>query len=201
MISQNQDRHLNFPICDRICVKNAPNQVNNQEFRYIWGSCDHCERKASWCSYPQLKVSDRYSRVTCIKLDASTSIMKGFLESSRKKMGHNGSPWTIICHHHHLSLFLSFSIWSSIASMRLSSHALRCETRHWGTSDESGQLWTLCRKEVRESEYHTLIQCSAFDNIQPFFPHIFCPNPILTLISLITKMCHDLNLWPDNIGV
>ena len=35
------------------------------------------------------------------------------------------------------------AIWT-IASMRLSSHALRCETRCWGTSDESGQLCTLC---------------------------------------------------------
>ena len=45
----------------------------------------------------------------------------------------------------------------TIASMRLSSHALRCETGRWGTSDESGRLCTLCPKQVRESEYHTLI--------------------------------------------
>ena len=51
----------------------------------------------------------------------------------------------------------------TIASMRLSSHALRCEIGHWGTSDESGRLFTLSPKQVRESEYHTLIQCSEFD--------------------------------------
>ena len=61
----------------------------------------------------------------------------------------------------------------TIASMRLSSHALRCETGRWGTSDESGRLCTLCPKQVRESEYHTLIQCSAFDHIRPCFPHLF----------------------------
>ena len=51
-------------------------------------------------------------------------------------------------------------------SMRFSSHALRCETGCWGTSDQSGRLCTLCPKQVRESEYHTLIQCSAFDHIR-----------------------------------
>ena len=45
----------------------------------------------------------------------------------------------------------------TIASMRLSSHALRCEMGHWGTGDESDRLCTLCPKQVRESEYHTLI--------------------------------------------
>ena len=44
-------------------------------------------------------------------------------------------------------------------------HALRCETGRWATSDESGRLCTLCPKQVRESEYHTLIQCSTFDHI------------------------------------
>ena len=58
-------------------------------------------------------------------------------------------------------------------SMRFSSHALRCETGCWGTSDQSGRLCTLCPKQVRESEYHSLIQCSAFEHIQPCFPHIF----------------------------
>ena len=54
----------------------------------------------------------------------------------------------------------------TIAFMRLSSHAFQCETGGcWGTSDESGRLCTLCPKQVRESEYHTLIQCSAFDHI------------------------------------
>ena len=61
----------------------------------------------------------------------------------------------------------------TIASMRLRSHALRCETGCWGTSDECGRLCTLCPKQVRESEYHNLIQCSAFDHIQPCFRRIF----------------------------
>ena len=65
-----------------------------------------------------------------------------------------------------------FAIWT-IASMRLSSHALRCEPGRWGTSDESGRLCTLCPKQVWESEYHTLIQCSAFDHIRLCFPHLF----------------------------
>ena len=57
------------------------------------------------------------------------------------------------------------------ASMRLSSHALRCETGRWGTSDESGRLCTLCPKQVREFEYHTLIWYNALPlNI---FDHAF----------------------------
>ena len=64
------------------------------------------------------------------------------------------------------------AIWT-IAFMRFSSHALRCDTGCWGTRDESGRLCTLCPKKVREFEYHTLIQCSAFDHIRPSFPHIF----------------------------
>ena len=68
---------------------------------------------------------------------------------------------------------IPFSAIRTIASMRLSSHALRCETGRWGTSDESGRLCTLCPKQVWESEYHTLIQCFAFDHIRPCFPHIF----------------------------
>ena len=57
--------------------------------------------------------------------------------------------------------------------MWLSSHALRCATRRWGTSNESGRLCTLCPKQVREFEYHTLIQCTTFDHIGSCFPHIF----------------------------
>ena len=53
------------------------------------------------------------------------------------------------------------------------SYSLRCEMGRWGTSDESGRLCTLCPKQVQESKYHTLIQCSTFDHIRPCFPHIF----------------------------
>ena len=45
----------------------------------------------------------------------------------------------------------------TIASVRLSSHSLKCDTGCWGTSDESNQLCTLCPKHVQESEYHMLI--------------------------------------------
>ena len=45
---------------------------------------------------------------------------------------------------------ISLSAILTIASMWLSSHALRCETRRWGTSDESGQLNILYPKQVRE---------------------------------------------------
>ena len=38
------------------------------------------------------------------------------------------------------------SIWT-IATMRFRSHVLWCETGCWGTSDESGWLCTLCRKQ------------------------------------------------------
>ena len=63
----------------------------------------------------------------------------------------------------------------TIDSMRLSSHALQCESGALGhrTSDESGRLCTLCPKQVRESEYHTSIHFSAFYHIRPCFPHIF----------------------------
>ena len=52
---------------------------------------------------------------------------------------------------------------------------MHCDVRRVvrDTSDESGQLCTLCPKQVRESEYRTLIQCFAFDHIRPCFPHIF----------------------------
>ena len=73
----------------------------------------------------------------------------------------------------------------TIASMWLSSHALRCETGRWGTSDESGRLCTLCPKQVRESEYHTLIQCSAFDHIRPCFPHLF--NRVQSLHGFLSQ--------------
>ena len=35
---------------------------------------------------------------------------------------------------------IPLSVIRTIASMRLSSHALRCETGRWGPSDESGRL-------------------------------------------------------------
>ena len=90
--------------------------------------------------------------------------------------------------HRYMLESIPLSAIQTIDSMWLSSHALRCETERWGTSDESGWLCTLCPKQVWEAEYHTLIQCYAFDHIQPCFPHIFdqahpCTN------SLKTTMC------------
>ena len=64
---------------------------------------------------------------------------------------------------------IPFSIIRAITSMWPSSHALCCETGHWGTSDDSDRLCTLCIKQVWESEYHTLIQFSAFDHIRLSF--------------------------------
>ena len=61
----------------------------------------------------------------------------------------------------------------AIAAIRLSSHFLRCETGHWGNGEESNRLCTLCSLQVRESEYHTLLECSALGHIRTCFPHIF----------------------------
>lgn len=87
----------------------------------------------------------------------------------------------------------------TIASIRLSSHSLRCETGRWGTGEESQRLCTLCPRQVRETEFHTLLECSAFAQIRSSFPHIFslglslhtflsqprCGLSIATLISAI----------------
>ena len=92
----------------------------------------------------------------------------------------------------------------TISSMGISSHALRCKTGHWGTSDESGRLCTLWPKHVRESKYHTLIQCSAFDHIRPCFPHIFIqaqslheflsqPQCVLSIATLIGKVLEHVS--------
>ena len=70
-----------------------------------------------------------------------------------------GKPYTLI----HVEPIM-FAI-RTIASMRLTSHALRCETRRWGTCDESDWLCTLCLKQIQEFEYHTSKQCSAYDHI------------------------------------
>ena len=53
---------------------------------------------------------------------------------------------------------------SAIRTM-VSSHTLRCETGRWGISDKIDRLCIFFLEQVRESEYHTLLQCSAFDHI------------------------------------
>ncbi|MCO5575516.1 hypothetical protein L7F22_029317 [Adiantum nelumboides] len=107
----------------------------------------------------------------------------------------------------------------TIASIRLSSHSLRCEIGRWGTEEEFHRVCTLCPQQVRESEYHTLLECSAFAHIRACFPHIFshglslhtflsqpqCGLSIATLISTILehreslispKTPHDVSFGP-----
>ena len=84
----------------------------------------------------------------------------------------------------------------TIASMWLSSHALRCETERWGTSDDSARLCTLFPKQVRESQYHTLIQCCALI----IFNHAFHtsstnPNPWTNFVdnyNVHSRLQHSL---------
>ena len=80
----------------------------------------------------------------------------------------------------------------TIASIRLSSHSLRCEMGRWGTGEESHRLCTLCPKQVRESEYHTLLECSAFDHIRACFPHIF--NHELSLHTFLSQPRSGLSI-------
>ena len=77
---------------------------------------------------------------------------------------------------------IALSAIRTIASIHLSSHSLRCETGRWGTDEESHRLCTLCPCPVRESEYHTLLECSVFDHIRSSFPLIFSHG-----LSLHTK--------------
>ena len=97
------------------------------------------------------------------------------------------------CTHQYMVEPIPLSVIRTIASMRLSSHALRCETGRWGTSDESGRLCTLCPKWVWEFEYHDLIQCSAFDHIRPCFPKSLRPSPQCAL-SINMYFSHNHNV-------
>ena len=56
------------------------------------------------------------------------------------------------CTHQYMLEPILLSSTRIIASVQLSSHALRCESGHRGTSDESGRLCTHCLKQVREYE-------------------------------------------------
>ena len=101
----------------------------------------------------------------------------------------------------------------TIASIRLSSHSLRCETGRWGTGEESHRLCTLCPNRVQESEAHTLLECPAFDHIRTRFPHIFshglslhiflaqphCALSIATLISHILEHRESLISPPHSL--
>ena len=68
---------------------------------------------------------------------------------------------------------------SAVSFPYLSPHtsAKRTKRRQWNGA--LGHKWWECLamhnfpKQARESEYQTLIQCSAFDYIRPCFPHIF----------------------------
>ena len=77
----------------------------------------------------------------------------------------------------------------TIVSMRLSSHALSCETWRW--------LCTFCPKQVWESEYHTLIQCYTFDHIWLCFPHIF--NQTQSLHNFSCSYNAHSQLWYSSI--
>mgnify|MGYP000182075081 FL=1 len=68
--------------------------------------------------------------------------------------------------HQYMLETIPLSAIRTIAFLQLSSHSLWCATRHQSKSDESNRLCTLCPKQVREFEYHTLIQFSAFDQSQ-----------------------------------
>ncbi|MCO5601339.1 hypothetical protein L7F22_055459 [Adiantum nelumboides] len=78
------------------------------------------------------------------------------------------------------------------ASIRLSSHSLRCKIGRWGTGEESHRVCTLCPQQVRESEYHTLIECSAFLTLEIAFPtfstmgfpftHLFPNHDVVSLL-------------------
>ena len=87
----------------------------------------------------------------------------------------------------------------TIASIRLSLHSLRCEIGRWDTGEESHHLCTLCSGQVRESEHHTLLECSIFYHIRACFPHIFIheislhtflsqPHCGLSIAMLISKI-------------
>lgn len=80
----------------------------------------------------------------------------------------------------------------TIAAIRLSSHSLRCETGRWGTGEESLRVCTLCTLQVRESEHHTLLECSAFDRIRTCFPHIFSPDH--SLHTFLSQPLHGLSV-------
>ena len=98
--------------------------------------------------------------------------------------------------HQHMLEPISLSSIRTIASMGLSSHALRCETRRWGTSDESGRLCTLCPKQVQESEYHTSIQCfpHIFNQAQSLHGFLSQPQCALSIATFIGKVLEHRDL-------
>ena len=75
--------------------------------------------------------------------------------------------------------------------MRHSSYSLHCDTWHWGTSDVSGRLCTLCLKQVQECEYYTLFYITICEWL--WFQHIF--DQTQSLHELLSQ-----SQWPLSIA-
>ena len=69
--------------------------------------------------------------------------------------------------------------------------------------NESGRLYTLCPKQIQGFEYHSLIECFAFDHIRPHFPHIIDqaqslffsqPQCALSIATFISKVLEHRDL-------
>ena len=80
----------------------------------------------------------------------------------------------------------------TLAAIRLSSHPLRCETGRWGTREELHRICTFCHMQVRETEYHTLIECPAYTHIRELFPHLF--TKVHTINSFISQPSSELSI-------
>ena len=87
----------------------------------------------------------------------------------------------------------------TLASIRLSSHSLRCETGRWGTGELCHRLCTSCHMHTPESEHHTLLVCPTYTHIRELFPHLFDrthtlesflsqPSSTISIATFITKV-------------
>lgn len=94
--------------------------------------------------------------------------------------------------HPYLLETIPISAIRTLAAIRLSSHPLRSETGRWGTGVESLRLCTLCPMGVRETEHHTLLDCSAFDHLRARFPQLF--NEPHTISSFISQHARGLSI-------
>ena len=76
-----------------------------------------------------------------------------------------------------------------LCTMGLTSHALQCEMRCWGTSDESSlTMYTLSKTSSRVWVWHCDTMLYLWSSLTMFSTHLQ-PNPILARISLIIPMC------------
>ena len=87
----------------------------------------------------------------------------------------------------------------TLASIRLSSHSLRCETGRWGTGELCHRLCTSCHMHTPELEHHTLLVCLTYTHIRELFPHLFDrthtlesflsqPSSTISIATFITKV-------------